>query len=346
MYNENHLQLQKGCDIINFEIKRKGCVKVVFKKFIKIIGFCTLAFSLTACGVGKSSNTPQGTNNGETITIEHAMGKTDIKGEPKRVVILTNEGTEALLELGIKPVGAVQSWTGKPWFKHLEKELEGVENVGLESQVNIEAILALKPDLIIGNKMRHEKIYEQLSQIAPTVYSNTLRGEWKNNFEFYAKVLNKEEEGKKIINNFDKRVSELSKLADDKLKTQISLVRFMPGKTRIYLGDTFAGNILKQIGFARPETQRSDEFTLEIGKERLKEADGDVIFYFTYETGDGQGTQREKEWLEEPMFKSLTAYKNNKVYRVDDAIWNTAGGVKAANLMLDDLDNIIKTYKF
>lgn len=44
------------------------------------------------------------------ITVEHAMGKTEVPANPKRVVILTNEGTEALLELGVKPVGAVKSW--------------------------------------------------------------------------------------------------------------------------------------------------------------------------------------------------------------------------------------------
>jgi hypothetical protein len=27
-----------------------------------------------------------------------------------------------------------------------------------------------------------------------------------------------------------------------------------------------------------------------------------------------------------------------KSYKVDDTIWNTAGGVKAANLLLDDLE--------
>ena len=307
------------------------------KKIIPTLAILALAAAFTACSTTKKEEVkPDTASNAQIKTIEHTMGKTDIKGTPKRIVILTNEGTEALLALGVKPVGAVKSWTGSPWYKHIEKEMEGVQNLGDESQVNIEAVAALNPDLIIGNKMRHEKIYDQLSKIAPTVYSNTLRGEWKPNFEFYAKVLDKEAEGKATI----------AKLAGDKLKTEVSIVRFMPGKTRIYLGDTFSGTILKQLGFARPENQRSSEFTLEIGKERLKEADGQVMFYFTYETGNGEGAAREKEWLEDPMFKNLNAVKANKAYRVDDAVWNTAGGVKAANLMLDDIENFIKGNKF
>ncbi|MBB6217468.1 iron complex transport system substrate-binding protein [Anaerosolibacter carboniphilus] len=318
------------------------------KKILAMLTLLVVAIAFTACTtVKKNEDAQQVSNtNAPVRVIEHAMGQTEIAGEPKRIVILTNEGTEALLELGVKPVGAVQSWTGNPWYKHIEKDMEGVQNLGEESQVNIEAIAALEPDLIIGNKMRHEKIYDQLSQIAPTVYSDTLRGEWKSNFAFYAKVLNKEEEGNDIIKKFDDRVASIAALAGDKLKTEVSIVRFMPGKTRIYLGDTFSGTILKQIGFARPENQRSDEFTIEIGKERLKEADGQVMFYFTYEKGDGEGTAREKEWLEDPMFKTLNAVKNNKLYKVDDVSWNTAGGVKAANLMLDDIENFIKSDKF
>jgi iron complex transport system substrate-binding protein len=322
-------------------------VEMKAKKLVHTLTILALAAAFTACGTAKKEEVKQEPAQSVQVrTIEHAMGKTEIKGTPKKIVVLTNEGTEALLALGVKPVGAAKSWTGNPWYKHIEKEMEGVQNVGDESQVNIEAIAALSPDLIIGNKMRHEKIYDQLSKIAPAVYSNTLRGEWKPNFEFYSKVLNKEAEGKEIIKKFDDRAASISKLAGDKLKTEISIVRFMPGKTRIYLGDTFSGTILKQIGFARPENQRSSEFTLEIGKERLKEADGQVMFYFTYETGNGEGSAREKEWLDDPMFKNLNAVKTGKAYRVDDATWNTAGGVKAANLMLDDLEKFLKDSKF
>lgn len=316
------------------------------KKILHTFVTMSLLATLTACSTTKNEEVKSDeTSNTAIRTIEHAMGTTEIKGNPERIVILTNEGTEALLSLGVTPVGAVQSWTGDPWYSHISEEMEGVENLGEESQVNIEAIVALKPDLIIGNKMRQEKIYDQLSQIAPTVFSDTLRGEWKPNLEFYSKVLNKEAEGTEVIKAFDDRVSSIAKLAGDILNKEISIVRFMPGKTRIYLGDTFSGTILKQLGFARPENQRSDEFTVEIGKERLNEADGDIIFYFTYETGDGEGTAREEEWLQDPMFKNLNAAKNNQVFKVDDAIWNTAGGVKAANLMLDDIEKFINDNK-
>ena len=168
---------------MNF-IKKKSFVLFVF----------VLSFSLLLGACGKSDNKaePKKEEKKEMITVEHAMGKTEVPANPKRVVILTNEGAEALLSLGVTPVGAVQPPTNNDWYPHMKDKMKNVKSVGNESQVNLEAIAALKPDLIIGNKMRQEKVYEQLNGIAPTVFAETLRGEWKDNFKFYEKALNKE----------------------------------------------------------------------------------------------------------------------------------------------------------
>lgn len=275
----------------------------------------------------------------ETYTIEHAMGTETIEGTPERIVVLTNHGTEALLSLGIKPVGAVQSWTGDPWYDHIADKMKDVQVVGTESNVNVEAILKLKPDLIIGNKMRQEKIYEQLSAIAPTVFEETLRGDWKVNFELIAKAVNKEEKGKQVLADYEQRIKNIQEAAGDKLKQEVSIVRFMAGDVRIYQKDSFSGIILEDIGFARPPSQDVNAFAEKgVSKERIPEMDGDILFYFTYEKGDGKASALEEEWINDPLFQNLEVAKAGKVYKVDDAIWNTAGGVIAANLMLDDIE--------
>ncbi|OJD60330.1 ABC transporter substrate-binding protein [Bacillus sp. NH11B] len=311
------------------------------KSFTVFVFLLTFSLLLSACG--KSNNKEESTkedNKKEMITVEHAMGKTEVPANPKRVVILTNEGTEALLELGVKPVGAVKSWTGDPWYPHIKDEMKDVKVVGDEGQVNVETIASLKPDLIIGNKMRHEKVYEQLKAIAPTVFSETLRGEWKDNFKFYAEALNKEKEGQKVLADYEARMKDLKGKLGDKVNQEISMVRFMPGDVRIYHGDTFSGVILKELGFKRPGDQNKNDFAeRNVSKERISAMDGDVLFYFTFDKGnEKKGSELEKEYINDPLFKNLNAVKNGKAYKVDDVIWNTAGGVMAANLMLDDIE--------
>ncbi len=309
-------------------------------KFSSMIALLIAAVMvLGACGSKKDEKTSSNENKAKTVTIEHAMGTTKIPADPKKVVILTNEGTEALLALGVKPVGAVQSWTGKPWYDHISKDMDSVEVVGLESEVSLETIAGLEPDLIIGNKMRQEKVYEQLNAIAPTVMAETLRGDWQENFKFYAKVLNKEAEGKKILDDYAKRVDEVKTNLGDKVNNEISMVRFMGADVRIYHLDTFSGVVLNQLGFKRPESQNVNDFAEQgVTKERIPAMDADYIFYFTYDNGTESGAKFEKEFTEDPLFKKLNASKNDHVYKVSDVIWNTAGGIKAAYLMLDDIE--------
>ena len=295
---------------------------------------------LAACGATKESKdsgeSAQPTDV-ETYTVDHAMGSTDVKGTPKRIVILTNEGAEALLSMGIQPVGAVQSPAEKIWYDHMD--MTGTESVGIESEPSLEKIASLKPDLIIGNKMRHEAVYEQLSKIAPTVFAETLRGDWQENFKLYAKAVNQEEKGNEVLGAYNNRVETIKTELGDQTNKKISMVRFMAGDVRIYHKDSFSGVILDQLGFARADGQDVDDFAEKgLTKERIPAMDGDVLFYFTYETGDNEATKLTNDWIEDPLFKNLNVAKSGNVSQVNDIIWNTAGGVLAANLMLDDIE--------
>lgn len=276
----------------------------------------------------------------EAAEITHAMGITEVPAEPKRVVVLTNEGTEALLSLDIRPVGAANSWTGDPWYPHIGEAMGDAAPVGKESAVNLELVAALQPDLILGNKMRHEAVYPHLSAIAPTVLSERLRGDWRRNFSLYAEAVGKADEGERQLEAFDTHVGELREKLGDRTKERISVVRMTAGQLRIYQKDSFSGFILDQIGFRRPPNQDVDEFALAVGKESIPDMEGDRLFHFTYETGDGEGEKLTREVLNDPLWKSLDVVKAGKVHAVDDVIWNTAGGILAAHLMLDDIARI------
>jgi iron complex transport system substrate-binding protein len=322
-----------------------GKIYMKSSKLLLTLMTIMMVFLLAACGGNKEKETAEKTEpkaEDTSFTVEHAMGTETFEKTPERVVILTNEGTEALLALGVTPVGAVQSWVGNPWYEHIADQMKDVQVVGTESQVNVEAIAALKPDLIIGNKMRQEEVYEQLKAIAPTVFAETLRGDWQENFKLYAKAVNQEDKGQEVLDNYTNHIAELKEKLGDKTSMEVSMVRFMAGDVRIYHKDTFSGVILEQLGFARPESQNVDDFAEKgVTKERIPAMEGDVLFYFTYEEGDNKATAVEEEWIKDPLFQNLEVVKAGNVHKVSDTIWNTAGGVLAANLMLDQMEEIL-----
>ncbi|UKS28451.1 iron-siderophore ABC transporter substrate-binding protein [Paenibacillus sp. HWE-109] len=310
--------------------------------------FIILSLILAACGTGTTTTSAPPTTSAAgaaatpavstPYTVKHIMGETTVKGNPQRVVILVNDAVEASLALGIKPVGMVKAWGVQPYYDHLKDKLEGVPIVGDENQPNLEAIAALKPDLIIGNKLRQEKIYQQLSSIAPTVFSERTNSDSLINFKIYAGALNKNEEGEKQLAAFETKVKDLQQKLGDKTNTKVSLVRFyLEDKVRVYYQDTFAGGILKKIGLKRPAAQDKPTFAEIIGKERIPELDGDILFYFTLEDDKGMTAKTEKAWQEETLWKNLDVVKKGKAIKVNDGIWNSSGGIISANLMVDEL---------
>lgn len=280
-------------------------------------------------------------------TVEHAMGTTEVPKTPERIVVLTNEGTEALLALGVTPVGAVSSWLGNPWYDHITSQMDGVEVVGQETALDLEAIAKLQPDLIIGNKVRQEADYENLSKIAPTVFAETLSGQWQDNFALYAKAANLEAKGEEVLANYEAKVEETKQALGDITEQSVSVVRFLPGTARIYYTDSFSGVILNELGFKRVAEQEAlftpeNQLAIEVGKELIPQMDGDILFYFTYlPTGDDSASATEAEWTADPLWTNLNAVKNGQAYSVGDAIWNTAGGVLAAQQMLEEIQTLL-----
>src|SRR5687768_15188777 len=140
-----------------------------------------VALTLPACS-GSGGSAQQEAGSGGSRSVEHAMGETQIKGMPERVVVLDTGELDSAMTLGVTPVGAVEAIPGEGFPSYLE-ETGGIENVGTIEEPNLEKIATLEPDLILSSKLRHEQIYDQLSKIAPTVFTETTGVTWKENFE-------------------------------------------------------------------------------------------------------------------------------------------------------------------
>ena len=272
--------------------------------------------------------------------ITHAMGTTDVPDNAQRVAILTNEGTEAILHLGVIPVGAAQSWDADPFHQHLLPALADTVSLGTETAINLEVLAALAPDLIIGTKARQEKIYEQLSAIAPTVMSETIGGTWLENYQFYGDVLGLGEQAKANVEALEERAAALREAIGDGVNDEISLVRFAPSRTRLYMHGSFPGVVLDLVGFKRPAAQDMPDTFVEIQKERVGEMDGDRIFYFSDDKNPAENLAWMNDWMADPLWQGLEAVKAGKAQRVSELKWNLGGGIFCAHMMIDDLADI------
>lgn len=297
---------------------------------------------------GTETNEEKQTTESKSVReITHAMGTTTIKGTPKRIVTLYQGATDVAVALGVTPVGVVESWVEQPVYKYLRDDLEGAKQVGLETQPNLEEIAKLKPDLIIASKLRHEKVYDQLSQIAPTVTHETVFN-FKETVDLMGKAMNKEKDANQLLEDWDNRVADFKGKITDKLGDQwpieVSILNFRTDHARIYVTG-FAGDILSELGVVRSESQQKaaaeGNVVLKLTtKESIPSMNADVFFIFNADAynADAEAIQKTyDEWTNHPLWKNLDAVKSDRTYMVDEVAWNMGGGYIAANNMLDQV---------
>ncbi|OIK00874.1 iron-siderophore ABC transporter substrate-binding protein [Streptomyces sp. MUSC 14] len=299
---------------------------------------------LAACGSEKSdpASTAGSAPAGFPRTLKTVMGDVKIPSKPKRVVVLDTGELDDVTLLGIDPVGAVA-----PHFKteggfptYLKGELSGTADVGPLLEPNLEKIASLKPDLILSSKVRHEKIYDKLSAIAPTVFTATTGGVWKENLKVHARALGLEKEAATKLKEYETRAKALGEAIrkkDGGTMPTASVVRFIAGPTRLYQTNSYSGVVLADIGLKRPASQISDDPDVtmrDVSPEEIDRADADLIFVTTADTPD---KTQEKQVTSNPVWKDLSAVRNGKVHDVPDETWMSGIGVQAAGQVLQDV---------
>ncbi|MGW5274625.1 ABC transporter substrate-binding protein [Streptomyces sp. NPDC004044] len=266
-------------------------------------------------------------------TLTHAMGTTELKSAPKRVVVLDVGEFDNVVSLGVKPVGYAPSEGDAAIPSYLKKDAGNPKNVGTINNLNLEAIAGLKPDLILGSQLRAADKYDQLSKIAPTVFSIRPGFTWKENYLLNAAALDKTAKAKSELDAYEKKATKLGEdIGPD--KPTISMVRYLPDRIRLYAKASFIGTILEDAGLPRPKNQQINDLAAEISPEKIDEADADWIFTGVY--GDPKATKRDTA-RSNPLWKNLKAVKEGRAKDVPDETWYLGLGVTAANLVLDDL---------
>ena len=297
------------------------------------------ALALTACGgSGEAESTGEATASADAAfprTVEHAMGEIEIPARPERVVVLDTGELDSVLSLGVTPVGAVTTAVSDDFLSYLAEGAADVERVGTIAEPNLEAIAALQPDLILSNKVRHEDLYGQLSQIAPTVFAERVGAVWKDNYRLAAESLGLEDDAETAMAEYERAAAELGESLGDPGGTTVSPLRFVAGTIRTYQPASFIGTVLADIGLRQVELPTGEVPTFaEISTEELPSADADIVLHSSYGPAADSGAAAV---LGGPLWPRLGAVQAGRAYPVEDDVFFTGIGLTAAALIVENL---------
>jgi iron complex transport system substrate-binding protein len=301
-------------------------------KFL-LLGILT-TLMIIGCGINPQANL---NNNTVDITqmriVKHAMGETKVPLHPEKIIVLG--GLDNALALGIKPIAATTLGDNK-FLEYLDDFTVGIEKIGQNGQANLEKILYLKPDLILGLDWDAD-LYEKLSQIAPTVLADS-ELDWKNWLKKFGEAVGKPDKAENLLQDYDQKIQNLRvKLGDYLQTTEVSLVNFWANSTRIYMNESFSGSIIQEIGLRRPAYQDQDKNHENISLELIPKIAGDAIFLIL----GGHNESRLQQFMNHPLWSDLPAVKQNRVYPVRSDIWIASWGIMGANAVLDDISKYL-----
>lgn len=270
-------------------------------------------------------------------TIRSANGETILETQPKRIVCLELGSIDTLFTLGIKPVGIVDP-APIPLTPEMDAFLADVPRIATWAEVDLEAVIAAKPDLIIADATREDP----LNDIGPTVqlYRANSGMVWREVFEVVVLALGEEAKGADVVQQYEAAVRSLNDALPSP-RSSVSFIRVQAENLRYMLRSNFAGRILTDLGIPRPTAQNVDDFALmNMSLETLGEyADGDVIIVAT-DAGEPAKAYLD-QMLASPIWQTLSAVKKGRVVQVDSAIWIGGVGYSGAHLVLENIAAIL-----
>jgi iron complex transport system substrate-binding protein len=267
---------------------------------------------------------------------------------PQRVVALDPFAYELLILNGTPPVGAIgyleAVYSGN--FPYLAEAMADIESVGVPA--NVELILALNPDLIVGSFL-DEEITVQLAAIAPTVsYATAGSGDWKRPMRMVGDLLGLTELVNDLFAQYDARLRDLHATVENPADIEVSIIRVQPDRLMLNLVNSFPAVIVTDAGFGRPASQAySEEEAIAayggavgafISLEEIQLADGDYIFAWSNQGSADENAEADANWERvqaSPLWNALTAAQDNTAYRVRGH-W-LGWGIFAAHGIIDDL---------
>lgn len=313
------------------------------RRALGIIVAAAAAVTLSACTTSNAGA------NDSTRVYKSEFGDIQLPENIERIVSVDFYTPAALLDIGVTPVGVVNSYF---------TDTEGIaiplnygdairdsdaQSIGEYYELNLEAIAKAKPDVVIATQdflPLDSELRPEIEKIAPIITFNARDGEaWRTRSVELAKILDREDELAPLEAKYNERRDEIKTKYADLLANNTFTV-FVPDETTwgTYSDKHWATPVLRDLGAKfreqKPDEVNPDGFPEWFSYEELSRLDNaDIITYLTSSTPGAF-----EKLSENTLWQNLPAVKNGMVFEYIDL--NPTGSFSWAQQNLDSLDKM------
>jgi iron complex transport system substrate-binding protein len=253
---------------------------------------------LAACGPNNANDTPAPGGASSVpaaaafpVSIDNKFGTTTIKAEPKRIVTVGLVEQDALLALGVVPVGTSE-WFGEkpgaiwPWAEAALGSAPKPQVLTSTDGIQFEKVAALRPDLILAlYSGLTAQDYATLSKIAPTVAQPKGSVDygigWQDLTRTVGKSVGRAEQADKLVADTEAKVT-AAKTAHPEFAGRTALMATIYEGYWVYGPEDPRGRLLTDLGFKLPDglaDVTGKEFGANLSKERTDMLNTDVLIW-------------------------------------------------------------------
>ncbi|MFD1953592.1 ABC transporter substrate-binding protein [Paenibacillus thailandensis] len=307
------------------------------KALLKFFVFAALAVLLAACGSNggvssvsgsaeNASASPEASpvaSPAESQTPEAAGTKTityldqeyEVPASTERIVIAgAIEAMEDAIVLDVHPAGAIS--VGGVFPDMFASITDQAKPIGEKMEPDFEAILALKPDVILGSSKFKPEVTEQLQKIATVIPYSHIATNWEANLRLLAELSGKTEEAEQEIAQYKADLeSAKAKLGEELKDKRIVAVRVRQGDVYVYPVGVFFNPVLYgDLGLAPPAEVAAAKAQEAISIEKLAEMNPDVMFIQFSPDENTEAPKALEELQSNPILSGTNAFKNGQAY--------------------------------
>lgn len=198
------------------------------------------------------------------LTVQDATGEVRLDGPAKRVVALEWTYAENLLAVGVTPVGVAEKAGYTATVGGAPRLPSSVRDVGDRHTPNLDAIRALKPDLIVTDRSRPPGRINALRLIAPVLVFDPYRAdmsaweEMRTTFVDLARAVGRQARADRVLARFDTSFQQFRRTLADLGWSETPTVvavgyaeRGLP-VIRLFSRTSLAGDVLAHLGLQNP----------------------------------------------------------------------------------------------
>ena len=332
------------------------------KRVLNAVFIILLVLGLAACGQSDKNNTSkaesspassgspaassaspsaspsasQAAQEDTAIRVEDALGTVELPRAPERIVAMEFGFTDALVTLGVQPVGVADDGDPNLFMDAVRNQLTNYQSVGSRYEPNIELISSLQPDLIIVDLNKHKEAFPQLKSIAPLLVLDDFQADYEQmlkNYGIIAKTVGREEEGAKRLEQHAAYIEDAKRRIKSSDLTVLPAV-VNPNGFFAHSDHSYSGSFLASLGFEDPVKDEASYPQLTL--EQLTETNPGALFLMPTEE-----VTIVDEWKKNPLWNKLDAVASERVFTVERRDWSLARGLIGSEKMIEDIANAL-----